>query len=70
MISEFNATVNAVALLIYFGLLSGVIGCAAPGVATQASRDKLECEYKARYDSYGNPRTTFDTATMLEACDR
>ena len=45
-----------------------LLSSCAPGVATQASRDKLECEYNARYDSYGNPRTTFDTATMREAC--
>ena len=45
-----------------------LLSACAPGVATQASRDKLECEYNARYDAYGNARTTFDAATMLEAC--
>ena len=54
-------------LLAALPLLS--MGCAA-GTETKASRDRLNCEYNARYDAYGNARTTFDAATMLEACSR
>ena len=44
--------------------------CAAPGVETQASRDRLNCEYAARYDAAGSPRSIADTSRMLQGCGR
>jgi len=45
-------------------------GCATPGVETQASRDRFNCEYTAHWDESGAARSIMLTRKMMEVCDK
>ena len=43
-------------------------GCATPGVETQASRDRFNCEYTAHWDESGAARSIMLTRKMMAVC--